>query len=150
MILNCLQGKKLPVYGKGENIRDWLYVKDHCSAISTVLDKGNLGETYVIGTRNEMRNIDIVNLICDIMDEKNPEGKLHRNLIEYVKDRPGHDFRYAIDPAKIETELGWKPQYSFEKAIRETINWYLENQSWWKEVLDGSYQQYYEKQYGSR
>ncbi|GBF41378.1 dTDP-glucose 4,6-dehydratase [Leptospira ellinghausenii] len=147
MILNCLQGKSLPVYGTGENIRDWLYVKDHCLAINLVMKKGKFGETYNIGTRNEKTNLEIVNLICDLMDKKHPEGKPHRNLIKFVKDRPGHDFRYAIDPKKIETEIGWKPIYKFEVAIEETIDWYLNNKVWWEEIISGQYNQYYELQY---
>ncbi|TGM65579.1 dTDP-glucose 4,6-dehydratase [Leptospira levettii] len=147
MILNCLRGKSLPVYGTGENIRDWLYVKDHCLAINMVMKKGKFGETYNIGTRNEKTNLEIVNLICDLMDKKNPKGKPHRDLIKFVKDRPGHDFRYAIDPKKIETEIGWKPIYKFEEAIEETIDWYLNNKIWWEEIISGQYNQYYELQY---
>lgn len=150
MILNCLQGKPLPVYGKGENIRDWLYVKDHCSALDLVLQKGKKGETYNIGTRNEKTNLEIVNKICEIMDKKHPEGKPHKNLITFVKDRPGHDYRYAIDPSKIEKELEWKPQYKFEEALESTIDWYLENREWWEEIVSGDYKNYYELQYGSR
>ncbi|MCW7509238.1 dTDP-glucose 4,6-dehydratase [Leptospira levettii] len=147
MILNCLRGKSLPVYGTGENIRDWLYVKDHCLAINMVMKKGKFGETYNIGTRNEKTNLEIVNLICDLMDKKNPKGEPHRDLIKFVKDRPGHDFRYAIDPKKIETEIGWKPIYKFEEAIEETIDWYLNNKVWWEEIISGQYNQYYELQY---
>ncbi|TGM78914.1 dTDP-glucose 4,6-dehydratase [Leptospira levettii] len=147
MILNCLRGRSLPVYGTGENIRDWLYVKDHCLAINLVMKKGKFGETYNIGTRNEKTNLEIVNLICDLMDKKNPKGKPHRDLIKFVKDRPGHDFRYAIDPKKIETEIGWKPIYKFEEAIEETIDWYLNNKIWWEEIISGQYNQYYELQY---
>lgn len=147
MILNCFQGKPLPVYGKGDNIRDWLYVKDHCSAIFTALEKGIPGETYVVGTRNEKTNLDIVNRICELMDEKHPEGAPHKNLIQYVKDRAGHDFRYAIDPSKIETELGWKPKYNFESALEETVDWFLTNQDWWRDILSGDYQNYYNQQY---
>jgi dTDP-glucose 4,6-dehydratase len=147
MILNCFQGKPLPVYGKGENIRDWLYVKDHCSAIDLAMHNGKFGETYNIGTRNEKNNLDIVLKICELMDKYHPEGAPHKNLITYVKDRPGHDFRYAIDPSKIEMDLGWKPIYSFDRAIEETIQWYLDNQSWWKEILSGEYKNYYKIQY---
>ncbi|MCG6144910.1 dTDP-glucose 4,6-dehydratase [Leptospira bandrabouensis] len=147
IILNCIQRKPLPVYGKGNNIRDWLYVKDHCSAIFTALEKGKLGETYVIGTRNEKTNLEIVYKICELMDQKHPEGAPHKNLIQFVKDRAGHDFRYAIDPTKIESELGWKPKYNFENAIEETVDWFLENQSWWKDILSGEYKNYYEKVY---
>lgn len=147
MILNCLKEKPLPVYGNGSNIRDWLYVKDHCLAIDLVMKKGKFGHTYNIGTRNEKTNLEIVHTICDLMDKKNPKGKPHRNLIQFVKDRPGHDFRYAIDPSKIESEIGWKPKYKFDQAIEETVNWFLENQNWWEEILSGDYNQYYELQY---
>jgi dTDP-glucose 4,6-dehydratase len=150
MILNCLRGKPLPVYGKGDNIRDWLYVKDHCSAIDTAILNGRNGDTYNVGTRNEMTNLDIVNKICELMDDRNPKGAPHKNLITFVKDRPGHDFRYAIDPSKIETELGWKPEYSFDQAIKETVDWYMDNPSWWEEILSGDYSKYYENQYSSR
>ncbi|RHX90841.1 dTDP-glucose 4,6-dehydratase [Leptospira stimsonii] len=150
MILNCLHGKPLPVYGDGKNIRDWLYVKDHCSALRSALFHGVPGETYNIGTRNEKKNIEIVHSICEIMDELHPAGAPHSKLIQYVKDRPGHDFRYAIDPSKMEKELGWKPKSSFESALRETIEWYLENESWWKEILSGEYKEYYQNQYETR
>ncbi|NCN11168.1 MAG: dTDP-glucose 4,6-dehydratase [Leptospira sp.] len=150
MILNCLQGKPLPVYGKGENIRDWLFVKDHCLAIDMAIQKGKYGETYNIGTRNEKNNLEIVELICSLMDKRHPEGAPHNRLITFVKDRPGHDFRYAIDPSKIEKELGWTPKYSFEKAMEETVDWYINNQDWWKEILSGSYESYYEQQYKGR
>lgn len=148
MIINCLTGKPLPIYGKGENIRDWLYVKDHCSALDLVLQKGKLGETYNVGTRNERTNLEIVNRICELMDKKHPQGKPHKNLITFVKDRPGHDFRYAIDPSKLEKELGWKAKYSFEEALESTIDWYIQNRDWWEEILSGEYQNYYEIQYG--
>ncbi|MCW7482096.1 dTDP-glucose 4,6-dehydratase [Leptospira kanakyensis] len=147
MILNCLQGKPLPVYGTGENIRDWLFVKDHCLAIDLVMRNGKFGETYNIGTRNEKNNLEIVHRICELMDKKNPSGAPHKNLIQFVKDRPGHDFRYAIDPAKIETELGWKPKYQFDEAIEQTVDWFLENKPWWEEILSGEYNKYYESQY---
>ena len=147
MILNCLQGKSLPVYGTGENVRDWLYVKDHCLAIDLVMRTGKFGETYNIGTRNEKNNLEIVYKICELMDKKNPAGAPHKKLIQFVKDRPGHDFRYAIDPSKIEIELGWKPKYQFEEAIEETVNWFLENRSWWEEILSGEYSKYYDSQY---
>jgi len=150
MILNCLQGKPLPVYGKGENIRDWLFVKDHCLAIDMAMQKGKYGETYNIGTRNEKNNLEIVELICSLMDKRHPDGAPHNRLITFVKDRPGHDFRYAIDPSKIEKELGWTPKYSFEKAMEETVDWYMNNQEWWKEILSGSYESYYEQQYKGR
>ncbi|EMY76296.1 dTDP-glucose 4,6-dehydratase [Leptospira weilii serovar Ranarum str. ICFT] len=150
MILNCLHGKPLPIYGDGKNIRDWLYVKDHCDALRAALFQGTPGETYNIGTRNEKKNIDIVNSICSIMDELHVAGAPHSRLIQYVKDRPGHDFRYAIDPSKIEKELGWKPKFAFESALRETVRWYLDNESWWKEILSGQYKEYYETQYEKR
>ncbi|TGK78421.1 dTDP-glucose 4,6-dehydratase [Leptospira noumeaensis] len=147
MILNCLQGKPLPVYGTGENIRDWLFVKDHCLAIDLVMREGKFGETYNIGTRNEKNNLEIVHRICELMDKKNPNGAPHKKLVQFVKDRPGHDFRYAIDPAKIETELGWKPKYQFDEAIEQTVDWFLENKPWWEEILSGDYNKYYEFQY---
>lgn len=150
MILNCYRGKPLPVYGKGDNIRDWLYVKDHCSAIDMAILHGKNGETYNIGTRNEKNNLEIVHKICELMDKKHPEGAPHKDLITFVKDRPGHDFRYAIDPSKIEKDLGWKPGYSFEEAIEETVDWFLENKSWWEEILSGDYSNYYENQYDKR
>jgi dTDP-glucose 4,6-dehydratase len=148
MILNCLREKPLPVYGDGKNIRDWLFVKDHCHAILLVLEKGRIGESYNIGTRNEKNNLEIVETICSKMDTHFPDKKPHSRLITYVKDRPGHDFRYAIDPSKIESELGWKPKYDFDTAIQETIDWYIKNESWWSEILSGEYLQYYQNQYG--
>ena len=148
MILNSLRGKPLPVYGTGENVRDWLYVEDHCSALDLVLEKGVLGEVYVIGGRSEKKNIEIVRSICEIMDELHLDGAPHENLIEYVKDRPGHDYRYAIDCSKLENELGWSPKHSFESGMRETVKWYLENREWWENILSGEYQKYYQKQYG--
>jgi dTDP-glucose 4,6-dehydratase len=135
MILNAKNRKPLPVYGKGENIRDWLYVKDHCLAIETVLKKGRLGETYVIGTRNEKTNIEIVKIICKILDEWFPGSSPHESLIHFVKDRPGHDFRYSIDPSKIESELGWKPKYEFTESIRETVDWYLKNENYFEKKM---------------
>lgn len=151
MILNALDGKDLPVYGDGKNIRDWLYVEDHCKAIDVVLHGGRLGETYNIGGNNEWKNIDIVNLICEILDEVVPSSKFvpHASLIKFVNDRPGHDKRYAIDAAKIKEELGWEPEYTFERGIRESIDWYLENMEWCDRVRSGDYQNYYEEQYGS-
>ena len=143
MIANCLDGKPLPVYGKGENIRDWLYVKDHCDAIDTVLRQGQIGETYNIGGNTEIRNIDIVKSICSILDELRPRsnGDPYQNLITYVKDRPGHDYRYAIDASKIKNDLGWKPKETFETGIRKTIKWYLDNEVWWKRIQNGTYNQ---------
>ena len=143
MILNCLPEKNLPVYGKGENVRDWLYVEDHCDAIYTVLSKGKLGETYNIGGNNEIKNIDIVKTICQKMDELAPRkgNAQYEDLIAYVTDRPGHDFRYAIDASKILDDLGWKPKESFNSGIDKTIRWYLENEAWWKAIQDNTYQQ---------
>ena len=143
MIANCIDEKPLPVYGKGHNIRDWLYVEDHCDAVYTVLQHGEIGETYNVGGNNEIRNIDIVKTICAILDEMrpSPNGKSYGNLISFVKDRPGHDFRYAIDASKIKTELGWTPKETFESGIRKTIEWYIENESWWRKIQDKTYNQ---------
>jgi dTDP-glucose 4,6-dehydratase len=142
MIINTLNGKKLPVYGDGMNVRDWIYVIDHNTAIETAFEKGIPGEVYNIGANTEMTNIDIVKLILKKLNK--PE-----DMIEYVKDRPGHDRRYAIDSSKIENQLGWKPQFNFETAIENTINWYLENKEWWGRIISGEYQGYYNTQYGS-
>ena len=143
MILNCILEKKLPVYGKGENIRDWLYVEDHCDAIYKVLKDGRIGETYNIGGNNEIKNIDIVNIICNKMDEYFPRSnkRSYTELIEFVPDRPGHDFRYAIDASKIQKSLNWFPKESFETGIEKTINWYLKNKSWWEPILKNNYKQ---------
>ena len=143
MIINCLQGNPLPVYGKGENVRDWLFVGDHCDAIHTVLAKGEMGETYNIGGNNEIKNIDVVTLICSLLDGISPRenGSSYSDLITFVKDRPGHDFRYAIDAGKIRNDLGWSPNESFETGIRKTIHWYLDNQNWWKTIQDNNYRQ---------
>ena len=143
MIINCLQGNPLPVYGKGENVRDWLFVGDHCDAIHTVLAKGQIGETYNIGGNNEIKNIDVVTIICSLLDEISPRknGSSYSDLITFVKDRPGHDFRYAIDAGKIQNDLGWSPNESFETGIRKTIHWYLDNQNWWKAIQDNNYRQ---------
>ena len=143
MIVNCLHDKPLPVYGEGLNVRDWLYVEDHCRAIDRIIRRGRVGEVYNVGGHNEMRNIDIVKLICRELGK--PES-----LITYVTDRKGHDLRYAIDPGKIHRELGWLPETRFEDGIRKTIRWYLENREWWEEILSGEYRQYYEKMYGNR
>ncbi|WP_298440392.1 dTDP-glucose 4,6-dehydratase [uncultured Ferrimonas sp.] len=144
MILNALDGKALPVYGDGQQIRDWLYVEDHARALYTVLIQGEVGETYNIGGHNEKANLDVVHTICDILEDfapNKPKGiDSYRDLITFVKDRPGHDKRYAIDANKIAVELGWTPEESFESGIRKTIIWYLENRQWWQKVLDGSYQ----------
>ena len=143
MIANALADKPLPVYGEGKNVRDWLYVEDHCKAIDLIVRKGRVGEVYNIGGHNEMANIDIVKLICSELGK--PES-----LITYVKDRKGHDLRYAIDPAKIHRELGWLPETMFAEGIRKTIRWYLDNRGWWEEIVSGEYQKYYEKMYGNR
>lgn len=140
MILNGLEGKPLPVYGKGDNIRDWLYVEDHARALRLVMEKGQVGATYNIGGHNERRNIDVVHTICDLLDELRPAGGSRRDLITYVTDRPGHDQRYAIDAGKIERELGWRPQETFESGLRRTVEWYLANEWWWRAIRDGSYQ----------
>ena len=149
MIINALNGKPLPVYGEGLNVRDWLYVEDHCKAIDLVIHKGKVGEVYNIGGHNEMKNIDIVNLICRELDELGKTENAER-LITHVTDRKGHDMRYAIDPAKIHGELGWLPETKFEDGIKKTISWYLENEDWWYEIISGEYQNYYKKMYGSR
>ena len=143
MILNALEGKPLPVYGNGRQIRDWLYVEDHARALYLAATKGEIGETYNIGGHNEKANIDVVKAICGLLEElvlNKPDGvNSYQNLIEFVVDRPGHDIRYAIDASKIDRELGWKPQESFESGIRKTVEWYLNNEAWWSRVLDGSY-----------
>lgn len=143
VVTNALEGKELPVYGDGQNIRDWLYVEDYCVAIDLVLHKGKPGEVYNVGGHNEKRNVDIVELIVDTLGKS-------RDLIKHVSDRLGHDRRYAIDPIKIETELGWKPQYTFETGIKETIQWYLDHEDWWRKIKSGEYMDYYKKQYGSK
>ncbi|WP_218354446.1 dTDP-glucose 4,6-dehydratase [Alteromonas lipotrueiana] len=140
VILNALAGKPLPVYGKGNQIRDWLYVEDHARALVLVALEGKIGETYNIGGHNEKQNLEVVQTICSILDEVKPKESLYAEQITYVQDRPGHDMRYAIDASKIERELGWSPQETFESGIRKTIEWYLNNESWWQAVLDGSYQ----------
>ena len=152
MIVNALAGKPLPVYGDGQQIRDWLYVKDHCSAIRCVLAKGRLGEVYNIGGWNEKANLDIVHTVCALLDElaPNPLRPQSSVLITYVQDRPGHDRRYAIDARKIEHELGWKPAETFETGIRKTVRWYLDNQDWVRNVQSGSYRQWLEKNYAGR
>ncbi|MEE4241437.1 MAG: dTDP-glucose 4,6-dehydratase [Desulfopila sp.] len=150
---NCLHGRELPVYGDGKNIRDWLYVQDHCEAIITVIQQGKPGSCYNIGGNNEKENIEIVNTVCDIMDEKLgplPSGKTRRSLITYVKDRLGHDRRYAIDAGKIERELGWRPRVGFDKGIRMTVDWYLTHQEWVAAVVDGTYALYYQEMYGNK
>ncbi|MBW7986332.1 dTDP-glucose 4,6-dehydratase [Lactobacillus helveticus] len=143
MIQRALANEKLPVYGDGENVRDWLYVEDHCKAIDLILEKGKAGEVYNIGGHNEMHNIDIVKLICDYLDKP-------YSLIEHVTDRKGHDRRYAIDPDKIYKELGWLPETMFKDGIKKTIQWYLDNKEWWENIISGDYQNYYEEMYGDR
>jgi dTDP-glucose 4,6-dehydratase len=148
-ILNALNGKPLPIYGDGQQVRDWLYVKDHCSAIRRVLDKGRLGETYNVGGWNEKANLDVVKTLCGILDELKPkaDGTKYESQITYVKDRPGHDRRYAIDATKLEKELGWKPQETFETGIRKTVEWYLANETWVNHVVSGDYKNWVQKQY---
>lgn len=143
MIANALADKPLPVYGEGLNVRDWLYVEDHCKAIDLIIHKGKVGEVYNVGGHNEKRNIDIVKLICAELGK--PES-----LITYVADRKGHDMRYAIDPSKIHRELGWLPETKFADGIKKTIKWYLENRQWWEEIISGEYQNYYKKMYDNR
>lgn len=152
MILNALEGKALPVYGDGENVRDWLFVDDHCAAIRTVLERGHVGETYNIGGNSERRNRDVVNLICDLVDELRPDGGVgpRRKLITFVKDRPGHDRRYAIDASKINRELGWRPAEVFESGLRRTVRWYLDNLAWVENVRTGGYRQWIEQNYAER
>ncbi|MCI0507158.1 MAG: dTDP-glucose 4,6-dehydratase [Gammaproteobacteria bacterium] len=142
MILNALEGKPLPVYGKGENIRDWLYVEDHVKALTEVLRKGKVGETYNIGGNNEKTNLEVVKTVCALLDELVPDSpyRPHASLITYVKDRPGHDKRYAIDASKIKNDLGWQPEETFESGLRKTVQWYLEHKEWCRHVQDGSYQ----------
>ncbi|WP_026604234.1 dTDP-glucose 4,6-dehydratase [Methylomonas sp. 11b] len=151
-IQNALSGKALPIYGDGQQIRDWLYVKDHCSAIRRVLESGTLGEVYNVGGWNEKANLDVVNTLCSILDELQPraDSKSYAEQITYVTDRPGHDRRYAIDAGKLERELGWKPAETFETGIRKTVQWYLDNQAWVANVLSGDYQSWLDKNYTGR
>ena len=151
VIHNALAGKPLPIYGDGQQIRDWLYVKDHCSAIRRVLEAGRVGETYNVGGWNEKANLEVVHTICAILDELKPraDGKPYEEQITYVQDRPGHDRRYAIDAGKIERELGWKPAETFETGIRKTVRWYLDNQGWVQNVTSGAYKNWIGKQYGA-
>jgi dTDP-glucose 4,6-dehydratase len=150
MILNARDHKPLPVYGDGQNVRDWLYVEDHCTAIGAVLDRGRVGQTYNIGGWNEKRNLDIVQLICDLVDEMAGKGAApRRKLITFVKDRPGHDRRYAMDARKIERELGWRPSETFETGIRKTVRWYLEHEAWVKDVTSGNYREWIATHYSS-
>ena len=143
MIINALEEKPLPVYGTGENVRDWLYVEDHCKAIDLIIHKGREGEVYNVGGHNERKNIDIVRLICKALGKS-------ESLITYVADRKGHDMRYAIDPTKIHNELGWLPETRFEDGIQKTIRWYLDNKPWWQEIVSGDYRNYYQRMYGER
>ena len=139
IIINAIEGKTLPVYGRGENIRDWLYVDDHAAALMVVAKEGVAGQSYNIGGNNEWRNIDVVHAICNLMNEFNPRSGGYRDLVSYVIDRPGHDLRYAIDSSKIQRELDWRPKETFESGLRKTVQWYLENQSWWESVRSGKY-----------
>src|SRR6266568_4105319 len=152
MILNALEGKPLPVYGDGQNVRDWLYVGEHCSAIRTVLERGRAGETYNIGGNSERNNLDVVHAICDLVDELRPDAAIgsRRKLITYVADRPGHDRRYAMNASKIERELGWRPAVNFERGLRETVAWYLEHDSWVENVRTGAYLVWIRQNYGER
>jgi dTDP-glucose 4,6-dehydratase len=148
-ILNALNGKPLPIYGDGKQIRDWLYVKDHCTAIREVLKEGHIGETYNVGGWNEKTNLEVVQTLCAILDELKPklDGKSYADQTTFVKDRPGHDRRYAVDASKLERDLGWRPQETFETGLRKTVLWYLENETWVKHVVSGEYQLWVEKQY---
>ena len=143
MISRALANEPLPVYGTGENVRDWLYVEDHCAAIDLILRHGRIGEVYNVGGHNERTNLEVVKTILEVLNK--PES-----LIRYVKDRPGHDMRYAIDPTKLENELGWKPEYNFDTGIRQTIEWYLNNKEWWQNIISGEYTKYFDKMYGER
>jgi len=149
IIHNALAGKPLPIYGDGQQVRDWLYVKDHCTAIRRVLEAGQLGETYNVGGWNEKANIDVAHTLCDILDQEQPraDGRSYREQIAFVKDRPGHDRRYAIDASRLERELGWKPAETFETGIRKTVRWYLDNQDWVNNVTSGAYRDWVGKQY---
>lgn len=143
MIANCLNDKPLPVYGRGENVRDWLYVEDHCRAIDMIIHKGKVGEVYNIGGHNERTNLQVVKTIIQALGKS-------ESLITYVTDRPGHDMRYAIDPSKIKNDLGWEPQVLFDEGIQKTIQWYLDHKTWWENIINGEYQMYYEKMYANR
>jgi len=152
MILNALEGKQLPIYGDGKNVRDWLFVEDHCAAVRTVLSNGIPGETYNVGGNSERANIDVVTTICDLVDEMRPQAGVapRRELITYVQDRPGHDKRYAIDASKITRELGWKPAEQFEGGLRKTVRWYLENDEWVNHVRTGAYREWITENYAER
>ncbi len=152
MILNALEGKPLPVYGDGKNVRDWLFVEDHCAAIRTVLERGRIGETYNVGGNSERANLDVVTAICDLVDEMSPQpdGDPRRNLIKFVEDRPGHDRRYAIDASKITRELGWRPSEQFETGLRKTVRWYLDHADWIENLRTGAYRDWIERNYAAR
>jgi len=150
MLLNALEGKPLPVYGDGLNVRDWLYVVDHCEALRLVLARGKPGETYNIGGNSEKRNIDVVQALCDILDRVRPQSAPHAKLLTYVKDRPGHDRRYAIDATKLRRELGWSPRTSFEQGLEQTVRWYLDNMAWVRSVTSGAYRDWVNKNYAGR
>jgi dTDP-glucose 4,6-dehydratase len=150
MIANALAGKSLPVYGDGQQVRDWLYVGDHCAALRRVLEAGRLGETYNIGGWNEKANLDVVHTLCDLLDELKPVAQSYREQIQFVTDRPGHDRRYAIDARKIERELGWRPDETFETGMKKTVQWYLDHQDWVRKVQSGEYQQWMNKNYEQR
>ena len=152
MIANALQGKPLPIYGDGQQVRDWLYVLDHCRALQAVLERGRVGETYNVGGGNQRSNLEVVTTLCALLDELVPESKFkpHFQLVKYVADRPGHDRRYAIDATKLETELGWRAEESFETGLRKTVEWYLANSAWVENVTSGAYQQWVTQNYGSR
>jgi dTDP-glucose 4,6-dehydratase len=152
MITNALDGKPLPIYGDGKNVRDWLYVEDHCRAICSVLQRGRIGEVYNIGGHCELGNTELVEKVCAILDRKQPmaHGGSYRSLISYVKDRPGHDRRYAIDDSKVSKELGWRPAESIETGLEKTVDWYLENGAWTSSVRDGSYREWIKKNYVDR
>jgi dTDP-glucose 4,6-dehydratase len=152
MILNALEGRTMPVYGDGANVRDWLYVGDHCAAIRAVLERGRVGETYNIGGNSERKNLDVVNTICDLVDEMTPSTAIgsRRTLVTFVKDRPGHDRRYAIDASKIERELGWRPAERFESGLRKTVRWYLDHPTWVESVRTGAYLDWIKQNYTER
>lgn len=149
VIHNALSGKQIPIYGDGMQVRDWLFVKDHCSAIRCVLEKGKVGETYNVGGRSELTNLSVVNTLCEILDELRalPDEASYKSQITFVRDRPGHDRRYAIDADKIERELEWRPSETFNTGIRKTVEWYLDNEAWVKNVTSGSYRQWIDRQY---
>ena len=150
MIHNCLNNKTLPVYGNGQNVRDWLYVIDHCTAIEAVLAKGRIGEVYNVGGNSEIQNIEVVNKICDLLNELRPSDRSYHQLIQFVQDRPGHDQRYAINSAKIQNELGWKPTETFESGLRKTVQWYLDHVQWTEQIASGQYRTWIDQNYGGR